>query len=192
MYNVSRSHVDAITAGASNIRGGQNPPFTVDDFKVLYPQFWERTPAIYTPDPGAEPDGIAPDPSTLPEEPLAETPYVPIEVIEMYVEFAHACVNIARYRNAWKLCMGLFIAHFLSLYMQTLVDPDNASAQAVTAAGQTKGLMSQKSVDQVSASYDFSHVMQDLNGWAAWKLTAFGVQFATLAKAYGMGGMRVT
>jgi len=201
----------------------------VDDFKALYPQFWERYPALYIPDPGAEPDGIVPstpdplpeepeepveDLGKLPEEPEEEsseeqpeglaatsmslppevilTPYVPIEVLEMYVEFAHACVNIARYRSAWKLCMGLFIAHFLTLYMQTFVDPENASPQAVVAAGQTKGLMSSKSVDQVSASYDFSHVMQDLDGWAAWKLTAFGVQFATLAKAYGMGGMRVT
>ena len=161
---VFRPQVDSIVAGASNIRGGENPPFTVDDFKALYPQFWDKN---------------------------LGTPYIPQEAIDLYVKFAHACVNIARYRSAWRMCMGLFIAHFVTMYMQTLVNPEFADPRVVAAAGQTKGLMASKSVDGVSASYDFSYVMQDLDGWAAWKLTAYGVQFASLAKVYGMGGMRV-
>lgn len=155
-------NVNSIIAGASNIKGGDNPPFTVDDFKKIYPQFWK-----------------------------GKKPLVPVEVIDMYVQLAAACVKKARYHDMWKHCMCLFVAHFLTLYMQTMVDPEFADARAVAAAGQTKGLMTSKSVDGVSASYDFSAVLQDLDGWAAWKLTAFGAQFATLAKAYGMGGMRV-
>jgi len=191
MPTVTNSEVNAIIAGASNIRGGDNPPFTVDDFKAIYPQFWEQVPAPIVSDPGAEPDGIAAEAPDSQSDYILK-PFVPDEVIEMYVEFAHACVSIGRYRKSWKMCMGLFIAHFLTMYLQTLADPENASPQSLAIAGQTKGLMAQKSVDQVSASYDFSHVMQDLDGWGAWKLTAFGVQLATLAKAYGMGGMRVS
>jgi hypothetical protein len=119
-------------------------------------------------------------------------PYAPEAVVEMYVKLADACVKASRYHEAWRMCMGLFVAHFLTLYMQAMADPDNATLQTVAAAGQSRGLTASKSVDGVSASYDFSAVMQDLDGWASWKLTAFGVQYATLAKAYGMGGMRVT
>ena len=35
-----RIPVSAIVAGAANIKGGVNPPFTADDFKEKYPQFW--------------------------------------------------------------------------------------------------------------------------------------------------------
>ncbi|MCL2084421.1 MAG: DUF4054 domain-containing protein [Oscillospiraceae bacterium] len=176
---IGSSQARSIVAGASNIRGGDNPPFTVADFQAIYPQFWEA--ATEPGDPDADPPV---KPSTV------YTPYVPEDVIDMYVQMADACVKIRRFHAAWKMCMGLFIAHFLTLYMQTMAE--NATQQAVAAAGRTKGLMASKSVDGVSASYDFSAVMQDLDGWAAWKLTAYGVQYATLAKAYGMGGMRVS
>jgi hypothetical protein len=190
---INHSHIRGIIAGASNIKGGNNPPFTVADFQAIYPQFWEEVETgPGSPGSPGDPDATPPVDPVGPVPPTTElVPYVPAEVIEMYVELAHACVKISRYHAAWKMVMGLFVAHFITMYMQTMVDPENASPQAVAAAGQTKGLMSSKSVDSVSASYDFSAVMQDLDGWAAWKLTAYGVQYATLAKAYGMGGMRV-
>jgi len=181
---VFRPQVDSIAAGASNIRGGDNPPFTVEDFRAMYPLFWVKE-TVSVP---AQP----PKRGKKAEPQAAYTPRIPLEVIELYVELAHACVKQSRFRGAWKVCMGYFVAHFVTLYLQTVIDPEFATPQAVAAAGQTKGLMASKSVDGVSASYDFSYVMQDLDGWAAWKLTTYGTQFATFAKAYGMGGMRVT
>ena len=147
---------------ASNIKGGTNPPFAADDFKKIYPHFYYA-------------DGIC---------------RVPEEVLDMYIEFAHACLKEKRYKKAWKMAMGLFVAHFLLLYMQSLVDPECASATVIQ-AGQTKGLTTSKTVDGVSVSYDFSTALADLDGWASWKLTNYGVQLATLAKTYGMGGMYV-
>lgn len=177
---ISHSSIRGIIAGASNIKGGDNPPFTVDDFKAMYPQFWQTT--IIPADPDANPPT---------DEQVVSAPYIPDELMQMYVDFANASVKISRFHGAWKMCMALFIAHFLTLYLQTMVNPDFANAQAVAAAGRLQGLTASKSVDGVSVSYDFSAVLQDLDGWAAWKLTAYGVQYATLAKAYGMGGMRV-
>lgn len=79
--------------------------------------------------------------------------------------------------------MGLFIAHFVTLYMRSMVEPGSDAAQVLN-AGQTKGLAASKSVGGVSVSYDFSQALQGIDGWAAWKSTEYGIQFATLAKMY--------
>ena len=155
--------VQQIIAGASNIRAGENPPFTVDDFKLFYPMFWNG-------------DG----------EPIA-----PIEVVEMYISFASSIVNIARYHESWKVCMCLVIAHFLILYLRTMSPKPDATALDIIKAAETRGLVASKSVDGVSISYDYSTAISDLEGWAAWKTTEYGIQFLTLAKAYNLGGMRV-
>ena len=152
-----------IIAGASNIRAGQNPPFTVDDFKAIYPQFWDS----------------------------AGDSFVPYEVIEMYVGFAYSIVNIARYHESWIVCLCFVIAHFLILYMRTMTPDPNDDALAVIKAAETRGLVASKSVDGVSVSYDYSTAISDLDGWAAWKTTEYGIQYLTLAKVYNLGGMRV-
>ncbi len=153
----------AIIAGASNIREGANPPFTSADFKMYYPHFW------------------GPDGKTL----------VPEAVMDMYIGFAKSIVNIARYHESWQVGLCLVIAHFLVLYMRTVTPNPDGGAAAVIKAGETRGLIASKSVDGVSVSYNYSAALDDLDGWAAWKTTEFGVQFLTLAKAYNLGGMRV-
>jgi hypothetical protein len=162
-----------IIAAASNLRTGENLPYTVEDFYALYPAFGPReTPAE---DPEGEPT------ITYLVDPL---------VIEMYIELAGAVVKEARWHKRWKFAMSLFVAHFLTLYLQSLSDANSTAAQVV-AAGQAKGLLSSKSVGDVSVSYDFSAIAQGLDGWAAWNLTTYGQQYATLAKIAGIGGMYV-
>ena len=51
-------------------------------------------------------------------------------------------------------------------------------------------MVTSESADGVSYSRDGS-ALNDLNGWAAFKMTTFGVQFATMAKLVGRGGMYV-
>jgi hypothetical protein len=155
--------VQSIIAGASNIREGKNPPFSVEDFKTMYPQFWA--------------DGVK---KVLPDE-----------VIEMYVGFSLAIVNIARYHEAWKVCVCLVTAHFLILYLRTMSPNPDPTAADIIKAAETKGLVASKSVDGVSVSYDYSTAISDLDGWAAWKTTEYGIQFITIARVYNLGGMRV-
>ena len=155
--------VQSIIAGASNIRAGENPPFTVDDFKAMYPQFWS--------------DEIK--------------PLLPDSVIEMYVSFADAIVNIARYHESWKVCICLVVAHFLILYLRTMSPNPDPTALDIIKAGEVRGLVASKSVDGASISYDYSTTLSDLEGWAAWTTTEYGKQFITYAKVYNLGGMRV-
>ena len=148
--------VFGIIAGAANIRRGDNPPYTKDDFLAMYPQF-----AI-----------------------------VQSVVLDAYVQLAHASISKARYHDAWEMCMGFFIAHWLTLYLQTLASPEDPIGKIMN-AGLAKGVQSSKSADDLSVSYDFSLVSGDMNGWGTYKMTAFGQQLVTFAKMYSIGGMVV-
>ena len=156
--------VFGIIAGASNIRRGDNPPYTSEDFLSMYPQFGKTDENGNT--------------------------VIPSVVIDAFVQLAHACISKARYFDAWNVAMGLFIAHHLTLYLQTMASPDDSIGK-IMSAGLAKGLMSSKSAGDLSVSYDFSIFTGDFNGWGTYAMTAFGQQLITFAKMYSMGGMVV-
>lgn len=115
---------------------------------------------------------------------------VPGVVLAAWLNMAHASIHKNRYHDAWEICMGLYIAHWLTLYMESAVSADDPLQKKI-AAGLAKGLQSSKSAGDISVSYDFSSIQEDFAGWGAYKLTAFGQQFVTLARVYAMGGMVV-
>ncbi|WP_205127114.1 DUF4054 domain-containing protein [Paenibacillus ginsengarvi] len=115
---------------------------------------------------------------------------VPVIVMQMYLDFASTSIKEARWHSYWKVAMCLFIAHFCALHAQSVADPEGGAA-AVIAAGQAKGLNTSESVGDVSVSMDYNTITQDLEGWAAWKLTIYGQQLATIGKLVGKGGMYV-
>jgi hypothetical protein len=143
--------------GASNVKEGENPSFTADDFLAFYRQFEGQLDSF---------------------------------VLDQFVAMAHACVQEARWHESWHLGMCLYIAHFATLFLETMTG-NNPSAEEVVSAARVRGLQTSKSVGDVSVSYDFGHIQNDLKGWAAWDLTSFGAQFATLARMLGKAGMYV-
>lgn len=166
MYN-------SIVSKASNIRTGKNPPYALEDFFISYPAFGPRR--VNDEDTGDD----------------FQVDYlIPLEVMEMYLELAHTCVKEARWKKSWKIAIGWFIAHFLTLYLRSMTQADD-SAKKVIAAGQAHGLQTSKSAGDLSISYDYSAIAQDLNGWAAWKLTSYGQQLATMGRIVGKGGMYI-
>jgi hypothetical protein len=160
---------NVIIGVASNIRAGGNPPYSVEDFLSSYPQFGTATPIL------PETEGL---------------PVVPIPIIQIYIDLAQESIQQARYRSAWKIAMGLFIAHFCQMWLQSSVSVD-AGKDAIIGAGETVGITTSESVDGVSYSVDASAILQDLDGFASWKTTTFGVQLSTFARMYGKGGMMI-
>lgn len=108
-------------------------------------------------------------------------------ILTEFVNLANATVTPQRWQNAWKIGICLFIAHFCTLYLQSLGGTSPTATQVVS-AGQARGLLSSKSVGDVSAGYDYSAIASDLNGWAMWKATIYGQQFATMAKSLVKAG----
>ena len=155
--------VIGIITNASNLRIGENPSYTLEDYLSMYPQFESDSGGVYL---------------------------VPTVILQMYIDLANASIQEARYHGAWVLCMGFFVAHFATLYLQGTASPGSSAGQ-VLEAGRAQGLATSESVDGVSVSTDYNAIANDLNGWAAWKLTIYGQQLATIGKLMGKGGMMV-
>lgn len=109
--------------------------------------------------------------------------------LQHYVTLAHSIVKEARWHDMWPEAMRLLIAHFVTLYLQT--PQEDANPAILANAGKVQGAATSKSVGSVSISYDVTQATSDLTGWAAYKLTSYGTQYATLAKLVGIGGMYV-
>jgi hypothetical protein len=161
--NNGRLSASGIIGIASNVRTGDNPLYLFTDFILVYPQF-------------------GPD--------VSNSYLIPEIIVQMYIDLAAVCIKETRWKAYWKIATGWFVAHFCTLYLQGMADP-NSGAAAVLAAGQAKGLNTSESVGDVSVSMDYNTIGQDLEGWAAWKLTIYGQQLATIGKIVGKGGMYI-
>lgn len=159
----SNVDVQSRVSEASNIVVSENPAFILSDFLAIYPQFGPNDLNVWR---------------------------VPEVVLTMFMNMANHCVFEKMWGEQWKYAMCLFIAHFATIHLMGAADA-NSPAGAVLSAGKARGIETSKSVDSVSVSIDYSSISQDLNGWAAWKLTIYGTQLATLAKLTSKGAMYV-
>jgi len=155
--------VEQIASIASNLRGGSNESFTINDFLSIYPQFG----------------------STTNNPPV---PNISTAIIQLYIDLADVSLSQARWRGAWKIAMSLFVAHFCAIYMKEVVSV-NAGKDAIVAAAKMQGIIVSESADSLSYSMDIASIANDLEGFAMWKSTEFGAQLVTLSKIYSLGGM---
>jgi hypothetical protein len=100
-------------------------------------------------------------------------------MIEMFLGMAQTSIYESKWGDRWKYAICLFVAHFATLYLESGTDK-NSNASRVIADAQVRGLPTSKSVGDVSISYDFDIITRDINGWANWKSTKFGIQLASL------------
>ncbi len=147
---------------ASNVILTDNPEFTLCDFTSVFPIF------------------VIAD---------STDESIPIEVFNLFYNMANSSLKYDRYKSVWKYCMCLYIAHYLTLYLQT--QNGDAGSQAALSGALPRGVASSKSVDGLSISYDFMGAAEDLAGYGTWKYTIYGQQLATITKSYGHAGMWV-
>jgi hypothetical protein len=81
---------------------GQNPPYGLDDFYNMYPKFYG---------PGFDP---AADPMPAPVNPP-----IPQFVLTTYINLANAHLVYDQWQEDWLVGMGLFIAHYATMYLQS-------------------------------------------------------------------------
>lgn len=152
-----------IVSTAANILICNTGSYQLSDFQTMYPQFGPDSSSSYL---------------------------IPQPIQQQFINLAVQCINQSRWQDNWAIAVGWFVAHFCTLYLQGLSNA-NAGAAAVLAAGSARGLMTSKSVGDVSASIDYADIGKDLEGWAAWKLTIYGQQLATFGKILGKGNMYI-
>lgn len=153
-------------AGVSNVILTDNPSFTEDDFKGVFPNF---------------PIGE--------ENKDDDGNYIPEEAFTLFLMMANKAIKYDRYKSAWKYLMCLYIAHMMVLYMQTIKNPEDTSVASALAGALPTGISTSKSVDGLSISYDLLGMQEDYAGYGTWKLTKYGQQLITLTKIYVGPGM---
>lgn len=115
---------------------------------------------------------------------------VPEVVIDAWVKLANASILEPRWGDFWEAAIDLYVAHFLTLYLQSSSAVGDATKKIIN-AGLSKGLQSSKSASDLSVSYDFSSVANETAGWGTFPQTTFGQQFVQFAKLVGRGGMTI-
>lgn len=150
---------------ARNLSTGGNPDYSLTDFLADFPQFSNQTVG------GGSPMIMSSIPETLAQK---------------FITMASAALAYSRYQDNWSYCMGLYVAHFCSLFLSASA---GTTPSGVASAAAPKSILSSKSVGDVSASYDTNAVVGDLEKWGSFKSTTYGQQLSTFANIAGMGGM---
>lgn len=109
-------------------------------------------------------------------------------ILDQFIAIAQVTVLQARWFETWTMGMCWFIAHFVTLYLETL-GGCNPTATSIVANARARGLQTNKTAGDVSVGYDFNSIK--LDGWQMYQTTIYGQQFANMAKLLGKGGMFV-
>lgn len=112
-----------------------------------------------------------------------QAPFIPMIVVQMYINLARASLMYARWFEAWPLAMALYIAHYVTLWMQTESGPNLTAAQ-VAVSGLQQGIITSQAAGDVSAS---TEPVPGFDDWGSMALTQYGVQLAGMAKSVGAG-----
>lgn len=118
---------------------------------------------------------------------IYESQIVALAVIQLFLNLAYASLMQSRWRETWQIAMGWYIAHFLTLYVQS-EGAANTTAGQIVANGLERGILVSKAVGEVSAGLQ---ALESLGEWAAWTKTTYGTQLATFARVVGCGPIYV-
>ena len=113
-----------------------------------------------------------------------ETTY-PNASIQARLALADALMNESRFgADVFPYVVCLFVAHYTALNAA-----DSRSAAVGGAGGANSGVMTAKSVDKVSASYDASNTLNADAGF--WNNTRYGSEFWEYLMLFGAGAIQL-
>lgn len=156
---------------AANVpQPGERGDYTAEMFQIDFPQFTKAAP---------------------PEQEERETvaiSLVPEGMLQIFITQANDSVLPSRWGSMWRYAAGLYVAHFVSLYLKTYSVGSMSGAQAAGSADQM-GTVKSATMGDTSISYDNSAISAGTEKWGAWNATQYGSQLVTMARMVGMGGM---
>lgn len=166
MWPMDRSHIQALKGLASGIVDGQPGAYTASMFLEDYPPFKNKN--------------------------TGEC-FVPTGMLNTFLSMCNNVVSPDRWGESWRFAAGLFVAHYATLYLKTIqMNPEGSTNMAAaSASGQMFGVVNSASLGDASVSYDTSAATNLTTNWGQWNLTAYGQQYASLAKMMCMGGAYV-
>lgn len=162
----TRAEIDSLKGLASNIVSGESDEYTESMFFEDFPQFKKTG---------------------------SDSGFVPDAMMKAFLNMANSTVSAARWCESWRIAIGLFVAHYVTMYLRQSGGNTDGSASAKKAAetGALMGVVSSASLGDASVSYDTSSATQATQAWGQFNLTTYGQQYASLARLYCLGGSYV-
>lgn len=147
-----------VRAAAANI-GQSRGNYTAEQFRQDFPQFFNA-------------DGV----SLVPETMLSEI-----------INMANACVQPDKWLESWRYAVGLYVAHYATLYLRPYAESSPTAAQAA-ASGALVGVVKSATLGDSSVSYDTSALTKGTENWGDLNATTYGQMLANRAKLIGAAG----
>ena len=115
---------------------------------------------------------------------------VPTTMLTEIISMANACVQPDKWLESWRYAVGLYVAHYATLYLRTYA-ASNESPQQAAASGALVGVVQSATLGDSSVTYDTATVTQGTADWGDLNATTYGQMLANRAKLIGAGGSYV-
>ena len=147
-----------VRAAAANI-GQSQGDYTAQEFQQDFPQFFT-------------PDGVS---------------LVPCSMLTEIINMANASVQPDKWLESWRYAVGLYVAHYATLYLRTYAQSSPTAAHAA-ASGALVGIVKSATLGDSSVSYDTSALTKGTENWGDLNATTYGQMLANRAKLIGAAG----
>lgn len=104
----------------------------------------------------------------------------PTDCIQFWLDFAYSMLNSHRWGDQLDMAAQLYAAHQMVLERRALDE-----SKVGGTPGQSTGVISGKSANGISVSFDTSTASETRAGH--WNLTVYGIRLYRLIKIFGMG-----
>lgn len=158
MYYWGKPQFYGVRAAAANI-GQSQGNYTAEQFQQDFPQFFS-------------PDGVS---------------LVPCSMLTEIINMANASVQPDKWLESWRYAVGLYVAHYATLYLRTYAQSSPTAAQAA-ASGALVGVVKSATLGDSSVSYDTSTLTKGTENWGDLNATTYGQMLANRAKLIGAAG----
>lgn len=162
MYYWGKPQFYGVRAAAANLGSGAPGGYTAEDFRADYPQFF---------------DGKG-------------QPLLPASMLEEIIRMANAAVQPDRWGEGWRYAVGLYVAHYVTLYLRGYA-ASNETPDAAAASGALVGMVKSATLGDASVSYDTAAITAGTEDWGDLNSTTYGQMFANWAKLIGLAGLLV-
>ena len=162
MYYCGKPQFYGVRAAAANLGSGAPGTYTAERFQEDFPQFFNSW----------------------------GQPLLPASMLEEIIRMANAAVQPDRWGEGWRYAVGLYVAHYVTLYLRGYA-ASNETPNAAAASGALVGMVKSATLGDASVSYDTAAITAGTEDWGDLNSTTYGQMFANRAKLIGMAGMLV-
>ena len=117
-------------------------------------------------------------------------PWAPEQMMQLFLQRVNSCILPERWLESWRYACGLYLAHLLTLYLQTYAPSSDSAAQAA-GTGALMGVVKSAALGDASVTYDTDTLTKATEDWGSLNATRDGQMLATEARLMGMGGSYV-